>query len=198
MKAVCVAPSVPHPSPLVVSAVSWAYGFFCYEEVSMCCLTLWHCPVYVALTADSGEWRTCMVVFRLSGTVCSGDSREVKQLSAVPSSGLPLGDPMQSLWFCWWDLNAESTCRLLRQQPACCDRGELCCSVPGGAGLAGLHKSWAPASFRLCRGLQCQSWECFCTQIIWKALFIVLVLFKNVYTLYVILKKTVYTKYFVS
>ena len=142
--------------------------------------------------ADSGDHIPCVTMFRFSGSACNGDSREVwpvKQLSAASCSGLPSGGLlalMQSFWFRLCDLSAEITHPPLRQEPALCSRGELCRLVPRGASLAGPHKSWAPGSLQLCRGLQCQSWECFCTQIVWKALFIVLVLFKNVHTIYVI------------
>lgn len=134
-------------------------------------------------------------MFQFSGSACNGDSREVwpvKQLSAASCSGLPSGGLlvlMQSFWFRLWYVSAESMRPPLWQELALCSRGEVCHLVPGGVGLAGPRKSRAPRSLQLCRGLHCQSWECFCTQIVWKALFIVLVLFKNVHTIYVILKK---------
>lgn len=140
--------------------------------------------------ADSGEQHTLRYGISVQWE-CMQWSLEggLAPLSAAFSSGLPSGGLLaliQSFWFCLWDLSAESRRPPLRQEPALCSRGELCRWVPGGASLAGLRKSWALGSLQRCRGLQCQSWECFSSQIIWKALFIVLVLFKNVHIIYVI------------
>lgn len=144
-----------HPSPLAVAAVSWAWGFFCLEEASVCSLTFWHHPGY--LMADSGEWW-----LGLSEIACNRDWREVGLLT-VPCLGLPSRGLVQPLCCSLWDVS--------RSQHS--GQEELCHWVPGGAGLV-------PGSLQLCWGLQCQCYDCFCTRIIWNALFVVLVLFKNV------------------
>lgn len=115
--------------------------------------------------ADSGEWW-----LGLSEIACSGDWRELCVL-AVPCPGLPSGALVQRLCC---SLRGVGRSRHGGQ-------GELCHWVSGGAGLA-------PGSLQLCRGPQWQCYDCFCTQMVWKASFIVLVLFKNVHNSDVIYK----------
>lgn len=110
------------------------------------------------------------MVGTLSEIACSGDWREL-WLLAVPCPGLPSGGLVQPLCCSLWDVSRSWHG----------GRGELCLWVPGGAGLA-------PGSLQLCWGLQCQCYDCFCTQIVWEALFIVLVLFKNAHNRDVIYK----------
>lgn len=143
-----------HASSQGVASVSWAWSFFCLEEASVRSLTFWHYPGY--LMADSGEWS-----LGLSEIACYGGWREV-WLLAVPCPGLPLEGLIQPPCCSLWDVG--------RGQHG--GQGELCHWVPGGAGLT-------PGSLQLYHDLQCQCSDCFCTQILWKALFIVLVLFKK-------------------
>lgn len=86
----------------------------------------------------------------------------------------------------WAALGTAGTASLLQlvgcwQELAWWPRGAVCHCMLGDAGLA-------PGGLQLYRGLQCQCYKCFCTQMVWKALFIVLLLFKNVHNSDVIYK----------
>lgn len=199
----CVAPSVLHPSPLALmlgQCLQW-FGHAAFSAQRRC---QWVLPRVLApprVSHGSLLAIACSALW-LSGIAYSRDWREVwpmRQLLAVPCSAwVPIRRAVDSNevllpWLVWsqcWERRSP-----LQPEPAIGLQQR-------GAVLLSAQRCWpcqAPRSLRLCQGPSMPVLGTFLhPNDKKKALFVVLVLFEDVHTLYVILTKTVYTKYFVS